>query len=96
MHAAPTIDLYEAIKEMRRLTSVNQSFSFVHATYDRERDESNGFRSVKRAILRPAAKGDDQRDADHMLFYQDQEIGQPRKCWQILLMWFNGKKCILN
>jgi len=93
---AATIDLWEAICEMRRLSQLGQPFSFVHSTYDRERDQSHGIRVVKRAMLRPAAKGEDIQDADHKLFYTDEELQQPRNCWQILILQFNGRKCILN
>jgi len=91
-----TIDLYEAIRQMRKLTQQGQSFSFSHATYNRDRQSSDGIRIVRKAILRPAAKGDDVANADYKLFYLDQEINQNRVCWQSLLMYFEGKKVILN
>lgn len=91
-----TIDLYEAIRKMRELTQQGQSFSFSHATYNRDRQSSEGIRIVRQAILRPAAKGDDLSNADFKLFYLDQEINLPRICWQPLIMYFEGKKVILN
>lgn len=91
-----TIDLYEAIRQMRKLTQQGQSFSFTHATYNRDRQSSDGIRIVQKAILRPAAKGDDVANADYKLFYLDQEINQNRVCWQPLLMYFEDKRVILN
>lgn len=89
------IALYDAIKQMRKLTSQDQTFCFVHACYDRNRQSSEGIRVVKQARLRPAAKDDDVQNADFKLFYFDEEIQKPRNCWQILIMYFEGKKVVL-
>jgi hypothetical protein len=91
-----TIDLYEAIRQMRKLTQQGRSFCFSHATYNRDRQSSDGIRIVQKAILRPAAKGDDVSHADFKLFYLDQETNLPRVCWQPLIMYFEGKQVILN
>jgi len=91
-----TIDLYEAIKQMRLLSSQDKSFSFVHSTFNRETNTCDGIRYVKKAHLRPSAKGDDLVNADSKLFYFDDEIGKPRVCWQVLIMFFDDKKVILN
>jgi len=91
-----TIDLYEAIRQMRKLTQQGQSFSFTHATYNRDRQSSDGIRIVRRAVLRPAAKGDDVSNADFKLFYLDQETNLPRVCWQPLIIYFEDKQVILN
>ncbi|MEI7723471.1 MAG: hypothetical protein WCK09_00345 [Bacteroidota bacterium] len=91
-----TIDLYEAIREMRKLSQQDKSFSFVHATLNRDKDTSEGIRYVKSAHLRPAAKGDDLVNADDKIFYFDEEIEKPRVCWQLLIMYFDDKRVILN
>jgi len=91
-----TIDLYEAISRMRKLSSEGKSFSLTHATYNREEQSSHGLRHCHNAILRPAAKGDDVINADLKLFYIDQDNRVNRNCWQPLIMYFNGLKCILN
>ena len=88
------INLWTAIAQMRELTARDIPFSFEHHTWDRERNKSTGLRKVDRALLRPAARGDDLRDADHKLFYQDLSVADPaknaRNCWQILIVSFNG------
>jgi hypothetical protein len=88
------INLWNAIAEMRELTARDIPFSFEHHTWDRDKHKSSGLRRVDKALLRPAAKGDDVRDADHKLFYQDLNISDPaknaRNCWQILIVSFNG------
>ena len=91
-----TIDLYQAIAEMRKISAEGNSFSFVHSTLNRETNTSEGIRYVKRAHLRPSAKGDDLVNADTKLFYFDEEIDKPRVCWQVLIMYFNDKRVILN
>ncbi|HPS61866.1 MAG TPA: hypothetical protein PLK82_02335 [Bacteroidales bacterium] len=91
-----TIHLYEAIKEMRRLTQLGKSFTFVHSTWNRDTCVSNGFRTVNSARLRPAAKGDDLSNADFKIFYIDEDLNEPRNCWQMLIMFFNGKRVFLN
>lgn len=96
MTGEDTIQLYDAIKEMRKLDQQGDSFSFVHATWNRDTCTSNGMRHVNRARLRPAAKGDDLANADFKLFYFDEDLDEPRNCWQMLVMYFNGKKVILN
>ena len=63
-----TIDLYEAIRQMRKLSSEDRSFSFVHSTLNRETDTCQGIRYVRNAHLRPAAKGDD------LVYFEDKRI----------------------
>lgn len=75
---------------MRKLTSQDKPFSFSFATYDRSRNYAHGMVTVRRALLRPAAKGDDLVNADHKLFFKDLDTGNKKVCWQILLMYFNG------
>jgi hypothetical protein len=91
-----TIDLYEAIKQMRKLSQEDKSFSFVHATWNRDTCTTNGIRAVNSARLRPAAGGDDLSNADYKLFYFDEDLHEPRICWQMLIMYFNGIKVVLN
>ena len=91
-----TITLYDAIKEMRILSAGDQSFSFSHSTWDQDKQQCNGIRHVNKGILRPACSKDEIKDADLKIFYKDLDNLENRNCWQPLLMFFNGKKCILN
>jgi hypothetical protein len=90
------ISLYEAIKQMREITARGQYFSFVHATYNRDKRNTSGIREVKRAKVRPAAKGDDIIHSGYKLFYYDDFYREDRVCWQPLIMFFNGKRVILQ
>lgn len=91
-----TIDLYEAIREMRKRTVEGKSFAFAHATLNRDRGTSDGIRYVNRARLRPAARKDDLVHADQKLYYYDEDLREPRVCWQPLIMYFEEKKVTLN
>ena len=90
------ISLYDAIRQMRELSSQGKSFSFVHSTYNQDTDKTNGIRLVNKAHLRPAARGDELSQADFKLFYFDEDLQEPRNCWQMLILEFNGKHCIIN
>ena len=90
------IDLFDAIRQMRMLTQENKTFSLVHATYNRETGHSDGKRLVRKAYLRPQARADEISLADHKLFYYDVDEHLPRNCWQVLILYFNGMKVVLN
>lgn len=89
------IQLYEAIRQMRELTKLGKTFSFVHSTYDRDRVSTSGIRQVMHAKLRPAPDDEEVANADFKLFYFDEDIMEPRNCWQHLIMWFNDKKIFI-
>jgi hypothetical protein len=91
-----TILLYDAIALMRKITAEGGMFSFVFTTYNRNTGRTKGITEVKRAKLRPAAKGDDISNADYKLFYWDDYYQENRNCWQPLIMYFNGTKIVLQ
>jgi hypothetical protein len=90
-----SIHLWQAIHLMREATAKDECFSFSYATYNRGTRQCHGMVAVKRARLRPAAKGDDIVHADQKLFYYDESEQKPKVCWQPLIMWFNGFKVTL-
>ncbi|MFZ4705398.1 MAG: hypothetical protein ACOYMF_05260 [Bacteroidales bacterium] len=91
-----TISLYQALAEMRKLTAMGRTFSFTHVTYNRHQGSTNGIRQVRKARLRPAAKDDDVVNSQYKLFYYEEDSQQPRNCWQMLILFFNGKKVVLD
>ena len=91
-----SIPLYQAISEMRKISASGRFFSFSHVSYNKDTRQTSGIREVRRAKLRPAAKGDDIRHSDFKLFYYDDLFHESRVCWQPLLLFFNGKKIILQ
>jgi hypothetical protein len=96
MTGEETISLFEAIHLMRQLSAEGKTFSFAHSTYDTSRGISHGIRHVQTARIRPASKSDDLINADHKLFYFDEDLQEPRVCWQVLIMFFQGMQVILN
>jgi len=90
-----SIQLFQAIAQMRKLTAQGKSFSFIHSTYNYNSQTSDGMRIVHQAKLRPAARKDDVRNSDHKLFYYDLDLQSPRNCWQVLILFFNGIKVTL-
>ena len=90
------ISVYQAIQEMKELTKKGKSFTFSHATLNREKHSSDGIRFVKSAKLRPKTANDGIVNSDFKLFYYDEDQQLPRNCWQPLIMTFNGKKVELT
>lgn len=95
MQEHDTIQLYEAIRQMRILTGEEKTFSFSYSTYNRDTMQSHGNRVVHRARLRPAAKEDDVRHAGHKIFYFDMDQQKPQTVWQVLILTFQNMKVIL-
>lgn len=91
-----TIDLYSAIKEMRRLTKADQSFSFSFMSYYRDKQTSQGIVNVARAKLRKSTHKENNQNTGIMLNYIDLDSKQPRQCYQPAIMYFNGMKVDLN
>jgi hypothetical protein len=88
------ITIWEAIRQMRELTSEGKCFSLVYMSYDRSRQKSTGVIRVNRAVLRPQTHKDENQNADYMLNYLDKDLNLPRQFYQITLMEFNGYKTI--
>ena len=90
-----TIDLYQAIKQMRAISKKQGSFSLAFMSYSRTRGSSHGIVEIGRARL---LKGDYPKGkySDHMLNYVDLDTGEAHRLWQPLLMYFNGTRIKLN
>ncbi len=90
------MDLYEAIKEMRRLSAKGEEFSFTFMSYNSSAGISEGVVEVRRARLRKREKSCHHRDAEIVEAYMDLDTMQPRHFYQPLLMSFNGEKVVLQ
>jgi len=86
-----SIHLYDAIKQMRAISSRKGSFSIVFLSYSRSRGTSDGIVEVPRARLRPQ-QFPATKYSDIMLNYVDTDTGEAHHLWQPLLMYFNGMK----
>lgn len=81
---------------MRELSEKNLDFSFTFMSYSADRGKSGGIVEISRARLRKQSTIDDNRHADIMLNYFDLEANEYGRCYQLLLMEFNGHKLELN
>ena len=86
------MNVYEAIKEMRRMSERREEFSFSFMSYSITRDESEGEVVVEHAILYKTPKESKNIYQDYMLTYLDTDTGEVRQCWQPLIMSFNHQK----
>lgn len=92
----PEIDLFTAIEMMRNLSKQEKEFSVSYMSYSIDKNQSKGLVTVNRALLRKASKKTDNRYADHMLNIYDVDNDRYIRCWQPLIMHFNGMKTILQ
>lgn len=87
-----SIDIWDAIRDMRKITANGKTFSMVFMSYDQGRKISKGAEIITRAKLRPGTKTEQNRNADYMLNFLDVDKNLPRQMYQICLMEFNGKR----
>lgn len=87
-----SINIWDAVQEMRTLTGKGKTFSMVFMSYDQGRRSSKGVEIINRAKLRPGTKNDQNKNADYMLNFVDVDKNLPRQMYQICLMEFNGKR----
>ncbi len=90
------MDVYEAIKEMRLLSSEGIPFSFSFMSCNLSAGTSEGVVSVKHARLRKREKKEFHRHAEMVEAYLNLDTMESRRFYQPLLMTFNGEKVILK
>ena len=88
--------LYDAIKEMRRLTVEDKSFSFSFMSFNSTTMKSEGVVDVARAKLRKKAEATTYRNADILIPYYDIDKGEARQFYLPCLMYFNGNKVTIR
>lgn len=90
------MDVFKAIEKMRELSGRGIPFSFTFMSYSADRHKSTGIVEVPKATLRRQSTVEDNRHADIMLNYVDLDTNDFGRCYQLLLMEFNGEKLELN
>lgn len=90
------MDLYEAISKMRIMSKKGESFSFSFMTYSATKRKSHGISEVRRARLAPQDPTSKHPYKDYMLQFLDLDTNEVKRCYQPLLMEFNGEKLELN
>lgn len=89
------MNVYEALAEMRRLSSEEESFDFSFMSYNPSDGKSEGIVYVHKGILRKRESEAYNRNADIIEGYTDLETGEHRRFYQPLLMTFKGEKVTL-
>ena len=90
------MDVYDAIKEMRRLSKVGETFSMTFMSCNLSAGKSDGIIHVRKARLlkRPSEKF--HKDAEFVERYINLDTGESRYFYQPLLMEFNSNRLILQ
>ena len=88
--------VYEAIKEMRRLTAAGAFFSFSFMSYSRDRQKSEGIVEVRKAKLRKRGDKKYNQFAEIMEEYLEVDTNQPKHFYHPALLTFNGQKLTLK
>ena len=90
------MDLYDAIKEMRRLSSENQPFGFSFMSCNLTDGSSQGVVTVRRARLLKRESRKHHKHAEIVEAYLDLDTMESRRFYQPLLMSFNGEIVVLQ
>lgn len=91
-----TIDLYQAVSEMRRVSVAGGTFSIRFRKWDRQRRRGGDQAYIARARTRPAPADESVENASMKLYLTDTDTGRALNCWQCLVMEYNGQKTILT
>jgi hypothetical protein len=89
------IQVYDAIREMERISKAGDCFSFSFYKYNRETRSGGDLARIARARLRKKTPDSKIEHSSYKLFFMDMDSGRPLNCWQMLIVEFNGHKCSL-
>lgn len=90
------MEVYKAISEMRAKSARGDHFSFAFMSYSYERRKSDGVVKIERARLRKQSHKENNRFADYMLNFIDLDTMEYGRCWQPLLLEFDGHELTLK
>jgi hypothetical protein len=90
------MDVYEAIRRMRKLSDAGKSFSVAFMSYSAERGKSHGVVEISRCLLRKQSTVEQNKYAEIMLNYYDLDANKNGRMYQPLLLEFNGIQLELN
>ncbi|MBE6305701.1 MAG: hypothetical protein E7082_07305 [Bacteroidales bacterium] len=91
-----TIDLFQAIEEMKRISLAGGTFSMKFRKWNRQTRKGGDIVTVNAARVRPKASDEEIAYSSYKLFFTDTETGLARVCWQPLIIEFNGYRTMLN
>lgn len=93
---AATIDLYEAIDRMKRISLAGGTFSMKFRKWNRLTRNGGDLVKVNAARVRPKAGDEKIAHSSYKLSFTDTETGLARNCWQVLITEFNGRPTVLS
>ncbi len=86
------INIYDALKLMRKLSKQNFPCSFSFISCDRSKQTSQGLVTVKTGILTAGLPSKKSKYAKNLIAYQDMNTGKRKHFWLPLLMTVNDLK----
>lgn len=86
------INIYDAVRVMRRLSKDSVPFSIEFVSCDRSRKTSQGLIRVDKAILTQGLRKNQSEFSQNLIAYEDTDTKERRQFWLPLLMKFNGLK----
>ena len=90
-----TINIYDAISQMRKRSSDGEHFSIAFMSCDTSRETSAGLIELPKVKLRSGANEDAFKNSRYIINYLNVETNIPGRFYQILLMYFNGMRVTL-
>jgi len=90
-----SINIYDAISQMRKLSRAGETFSIAFMSCDTSREKSSGMVELVKAKLRAPASDDAFKNSQYMINYLNVETNIPGQFYQILLMYYNGMRITL-
>ena len=95
MSSNQPIRLREAVQRMRDLTELNIPFSIGFVKCDLSLNKSDGYKVVRKALLRNGYRSNQSDKSDVLIAYIDYDNqDKNRQFYLPLLMMFNGNKVI--
>lgn len=91
-----SLNTWDAIAQMRSLTSGGYSFSISFEGYTKSKRKATGAHTIRRCVLRSAPPVSKDQYAEYKLFLFDLETSENRVCWQPLITRFNDQKVELR
>jgi len=92
---AKTIDLYQAVAEMKAISVAGGTFSMKFRKWNRQTNDGGDLAYIKAARVRPKPSDRTVSNASYKVFFLDVETGRELNCWECLIVEFNGMKTIL-
>ena len=86
------INIYDALKLMRKLSKDNFPITFSFVSCDRTRNTSSGLVTVENALLSAGLPAKKSIHARNLIAYENVDTGEKKHFWLPLLMTVNGLK----